>query len=78
MNEDAESSLSVSNVRGDGPISIPAIWRKKMSTWFQRWDADESGELTRADFEIFSQRLEKVKFNISLLFYFITYLPSAR
>ncbi|XP_067946887.1 sarcoplasmic calcium-binding protein-like [Watersipora subatra] len=54
-NEDAESTVSMRR----NPEEIPPIWRKKMSTWFQRWDADGDGVLTRADFEIFSNRMEE-------------------
>jgi len=55
-NEDAESKPSVTSKSNE----VPPIWKKKMSTWFQRWDADNDGKLTRADFEIFSERMEEV------------------
>ena len=55
-NEDAESKINMLR-RND---EIPPIWKKKMSTWFQRWDADGDGVLTKSDFEIFSKRMEEV------------------
>lgn len=53
MNEDADSKLS-SKAK---PDEVPLIWKKKMSTWFQRWDVDGDGILTRDDFEILSNRM---------------------
>ena len=40
--------------------SIPTLWKKKMVTWFQRWDKDGDGVLTRKDFELLDQAMEEV------------------